>query len=87
MAKEFKGEIRFDAIGFNYGSVKGKPGADPKRVIDGMTLTIRPGDSRMFKAEWKQVDAGGQPVPAGLYRIRAWIVGSQEKAERDLSIE
>ena len=51
------------------------------------TLTIRPGDSRMFKAEWKQVDAGGQPVPAGLYRIRAWIVGSQEKAERDLSIE
>src|SRR5215831_2752366 len=29
-----KGEIRFDAIGFNYGSVKGTPGADPTRVID-----------------------------------------------------
>jgi len=30
-----KGEIRFDAIGFNYGSAKGTPGADPTRVIDG----------------------------------------------------
>ena len=39
-----KGEIRFDAIGFNYGSVKGTPGADPKRVIDGMSLTIRAGE-------------------------------------------
>src|SRR5205823_7048227 len=39
-----KGEIRFDAIGFNYGSVKGTPGADPKRVIDGLTLTVRAGE-------------------------------------------
>src|SRR5262249_54827729 len=38
-----RGEIRFDAIGFNYGSVKGTPGADPKRVIDGLTLTIPAG--------------------------------------------
>jgi ATP-binding cassette, subfamily B, multidrug efflux pump len=39
-----RGEIRFDAIGFNYGSVKGLPGADPNRVIDGLSLTIRPGE-------------------------------------------
>jgi ATP-binding cassette subfamily B multidrug efflux pump len=39
-----RGEIRFDAIGFNYGSAKGLPGADPNRVIDGLTLTIRPGE-------------------------------------------
>jgi ATP-binding cassette subfamily B multidrug efflux pump len=39
-----KGEIRFDAIGFNYGSAKGTPGADPTRVIDGLSLTIRPGE-------------------------------------------
>jgi ATP-binding cassette, subfamily B, multidrug efflux pump len=37
------GEIRFDAIGFNYGSVKGTPGADPRRVIDGLTLAIPAG--------------------------------------------
>jgi ATP-binding cassette subfamily B multidrug efflux pump len=39
-----KGEIRFDAIGFNYGSVKGTPGSDPTRVIDGLSLTIRAGE-------------------------------------------
>src|SRR5262249_2951441 len=39
-----QGEIRFDAIGFNYGSAKGLPGADPARVIDGLSLSIRPGE-------------------------------------------
>jgi ATP-binding cassette subfamily B multidrug efflux pump len=39
-----RGEITFEAIGFNYGSAKGLPGADPRRVIDGLTLTIRPGE-------------------------------------------
>jgi len=39
-----KGEIVFEAIGFNYGSAKGLPGADPRRVIEGLTLTIRPGE-------------------------------------------
>jgi ATP-binding cassette subfamily B multidrug efflux pump len=39
-----QGEIRFDAIGFNYGSAKGLPGADPARIIDGLSLTIRPGE-------------------------------------------
>src|SRR5262249_34223181 len=39
-----RGEIRFEAIGFNYGSAKGLPGADPNRVIDGLSLTIRPGE-------------------------------------------
>ena len=38
------GEIRFDAIGFNYGSAKGLPGADPARVIDGLSLTVRPSE-------------------------------------------
>jgi ATP-binding cassette subfamily B multidrug efflux pump len=39
-----KGEIRFDAIGFNYGSAKGTPGADPTRIIDGLSLTIHGGE-------------------------------------------
>ena len=39
-----KGGIRFDAIGFNYGSAKGTPGADPTRIIDGLSLTIRGGE-------------------------------------------
>jgi ATP-binding cassette subfamily B multidrug efflux pump len=39
-----RGEIRFQAIGFNYGSAKGLPGADPARVIDGLSLTIKPGE-------------------------------------------
>jgi ATP-binding cassette subfamily B multidrug efflux pump len=39
-----EGEIRFEAIGFNYGSAKGLPGADPARIIDGLSLTILPGE-------------------------------------------
>jgi len=39
-----KGDIYFDSIGFNYGSAKGTPGADPARVIEGLSLTIRPGE-------------------------------------------
>ena len=39
-----KGEIRFENIGFNYGSVRGTPDADPARVIDGLSLTIRGGE-------------------------------------------
>jgi len=39
-----RGEIRFDAIGFNYGSAKGTPGADPTRVIDGLSLLVRAGE-------------------------------------------
>ena len=39
-----RGEVRFDAIGFNYGRVRGTPGADPRRVIDGLDLTIRAGE-------------------------------------------
>jgi ATP-binding cassette subfamily B multidrug efflux pump len=39
-----RGEIHFDRIGFNYGSIKGTPGADPKRVIDGLELTIAAGE-------------------------------------------
>ena len=38
------GEIRFERIGFNYGSIKGTPGADPRRVIDGLDLTIAAGE-------------------------------------------
>jgi ATP-binding cassette, subfamily B, multidrug efflux pump len=39
-----RGEIHFDAIGFNYGSIKGLPGADPARIIDGLSLTIGAGE-------------------------------------------
>jgi ATP-binding cassette subfamily B multidrug efflux pump len=38
-----EGEIRFEAIGFNYGSAKAS-GADLARVIDGLSLTILPGE-------------------------------------------
>lgn len=39
-----KGEIRFDAIRFHYGIAKGTPGGEPNRVIDGLSLTIKPGE-------------------------------------------
>jgi ATP-binding cassette, subfamily B, multidrug efflux pump len=39
-----RGEITFQSIGFNYGSAKGTPNADPRRVIDGLNLTIRAGE-------------------------------------------
>ena len=39
-----KGEIRFDKIHFDYGRARGEPGADPSRVIDGLSLTIAPGE-------------------------------------------
>jgi ATP-binding cassette, subfamily B, multidrug efflux pump len=39
-----KGDICFDSIGFNYGSAKGTPGTDPARVIEGLSLMIRPGE-------------------------------------------
>ena len=39
-----KGEIRFDAIHFDYGKVRGQPGADPARVIDNLSLVIKPGE-------------------------------------------
>jgi ATP-binding cassette subfamily B multidrug efflux pump len=39
-----RGEIAFQSIGFNYGSAKGTPNADPRRVIDGLNLTIRAGE-------------------------------------------
>ena len=39
-----KGQVAFEGIGFNYGSARGLPGADPRRVIDGLTLTIPAGE-------------------------------------------
>lgn len=39
-----KGEIRFDAIRFHYGIAKGTPGGEPDRVIDNLSLTIKPGE-------------------------------------------
>jgi ATP-binding cassette subfamily B multidrug efflux pump len=47
LAQELKvarGKITFQSIGFNYGSAKGTPNADPRRVIDGLDLTIRAGE-------------------------------------------
>ena len=39
-----KGEIRFDAIRFDYGKVRGLPGADPSRVINDLSLVIKSGE-------------------------------------------
>ena len=39
-----KGEIRFEAIQFHYGTAKGTPGGQQERVIDGLSLTIKPGE-------------------------------------------
>jgi ATP-binding cassette subfamily B multidrug efflux pump len=38
-----KGEIVFETVRFNYGRAKGLPGADERRVIDGLKLVINPG--------------------------------------------
>jgi ATP-binding cassette subfamily B multidrug efflux pump len=60
-----RGEIHFDAIGFNYGSIRGLPGADPARVIDGLSLQDCGGrESRIDRPLWSgQVDPR-QPAPA-----------------------
>ena len=60
-----KGEIRFENIGFNYGSVRGTAGADPARVIDGLSLTIsrRREDRPDRPLRRRQVDAR-QPAAA-----------------------
>ncbi len=39
-----KGELRFDAIRFHYGMAKGTPGGSANRVIDGLSLRIKPGE-------------------------------------------
>jgi ATP-binding cassette subfamily B multidrug efflux pump len=39
-----KGEIRFDTIRFHYGTAKGTPGGEVNRVIDHLSLTIKPGE-------------------------------------------
>ena len=39
-----RGEILFDGIGFHYGKAKGTIGADPRRVIEGLTLKISAGE-------------------------------------------
>lgn len=39
-----KGEIRFDNIHFHYGTAKGTPGGEASRVIDSLSLTIKPGE-------------------------------------------
>jgi ATP-binding cassette subfamily B multidrug efflux pump len=39
-----KGEIRFEAIRFHYGTAKGTPGGEPDRVIDNLSLLVAPGE-------------------------------------------
>lgn len=39
-----KGAIKFDAIRFHYGTAKGTPGGEPGRVIDNLSLDIKPGE-------------------------------------------
>lgn len=50
------------------------------------TLVIRPGDSRVFTAEWSGKDSRGRRVPTGRYRLRAWILGTEETAEAAVTI-
>lgn len=42
--KPDRGEIRFEHIRFDYGRVRGLPGADPTRVINDLSLTIKAGE-------------------------------------------
>ncbi len=39
-----KGAIKFEAIRFHYGTVKGTPGGEAGRVIDNLSLGIKPGE-------------------------------------------
>jgi hypothetical protein len=50
------------------------------------TLIIQPHDSRVFAAEWNQhVRAGGHAAP-GHYRLEAWIVGTEERAVKEIDL-
>ncbi|HEU4962584.1 MAG TPA: BsuPI-related putative proteinase inhibitor [Bacilli bacterium] len=51
------------------------------------TLLVAPGDSRVFKAEWPQVDAQGNQVPPGAYEIEAWIVRTEERGETKIELK
>lgn len=50
------------------------------------TLILPPGDSRVFKAEWKQVDEDGRPVPPGEYQAEAWIVKTEERGTVQVNV-
>lgn len=50
------------------------------------TLILPPGDSRVFKAEWKQVDENGRPVPPGEYQAEAWIVKTEERGTVQVNV-
>ncbi|ASS76629.1 hypothetical protein CIG75_17750 [Tumebacillus algifaecis] len=50
------------------------------------TLIIQPGDSRMFKAEWKQTDFNGRQVARGPIKLCGWIVGTEERAETQIEL-
>lgn len=47
-------------------------------------LVIAPGDSRVFKVEWNQVDRHGKRVQPGVYSIQAGIVNYE--AERGSTV-
>ncbi|GIM46297.1 hypothetical protein DNHGIG_18460 [Collibacillus ludicampi] len=42
-------------------------------------LTIQPGDSRVFSAEWDLRDMEGRRLPTGSYQIHVWMVSNEEK--------
>ena len=50
------------------------------------TLVIRPGDSRVFTAEWNGRDSKGRPVPPGQYLLQGWILGTKERAQASVEI-
>ncbi|TCP55970.1 intracellular proteinase inhibitor BsuPI [Tumebacillus sp. BK434] len=50
------------------------------------TLVIQPGDSRVFKADWKQTDLRGRTVPRGPVTLKGWIIGTGERAETKIEL-
>jgi len=42
---------------------------------DAKQISILPGETITFEADWDQKDQQGNPVPAGAYSVQTWFMG------------
>jgi hypothetical protein len=50
-------------------------------------LTIKPGDSRVFSAEWDLRDMEGRQLLPGSYQIHVWMVSNEEKGSTCIEVK
>ncbi len=50
------------------------------------TVTLQPGECKMFEVEWNQLDSTGQQVQPGVYTVRGVIKGTELEAATTIRI-